>query len=124
MCVQHLEGIKEQTCWLHCISILGQMTKLSQIADLPVRPNKKYPQCITTSSPLVPALAKGAPNSILKARNQKFWNYCELQVENAKWSTSQGGPLPDPLLYTCMLGCGPKSSAFQMRTLLHDPLNA
>ena len=50
------------------------------------------------SSPLVPALAKGALNGIHKAYNQTFWNYYELQVENTKWSTSQGGPLPDLLL--------------------------
>jgi hypothetical protein len=51
------------------------------------------------SSPLVPALANGALNGIHKAYNQMFWNYHELQVENAKWSASQGGPLPDLLLY-------------------------
>ena len=87
--------IEEQMHLPRCISILGQRIKLSQIADLPVQ---KYLQHITTSLPLVPALPKGASNSILTAHNQKFWNYGKLQVEIAKWSTSQSGPLSDPLL--------------------------
>jgi hypothetical protein len=69
---------------------------------------QKCPQCITTSSPLVLALPKGALNGVLTARNQKFWNYSELQGETAKWSTSQGGPLPDPLLYSLFVTMFPR----------------